>query len=117
MRDHGMALPFSAWVFGCIYISLCRLVVRGEVCVESAVTVAERCCPLSSSVYCAFLKAVARRLLETVIDVADDLPVHEVLRVHDGSSRHEVHCRADEIIAVSDPDNVRIRAVRPDHGV
>ena len=79
MRDHGVTLPFSAWVFGCIYISLSRLVVRGEVCIEFTVMVAERCRPLASSVHCAFLKAVTRSLLEAVVDVAYDLPVHEVL--------------------------------------
>ena len=40
MRYHGMELPFSARVFSCIYITFIRLVIRGEISVESAVMVA-----------------------------------------------------------------------------
>ena len=108
-----MELPFSARVFSCIYITFIRLVIRGEIGVESAVMVAQGSGPLSSAVYCAFLKAVARCFLYPVKDIADNLPVHKVFGMHDRCSRHQMHGGADEIEVVTDSDDIRVRAVRP----
>ena len=78
MGNYCVTFPFPSRVFGGIYISLVRLVVRGEICIETSVAVAQGCSPLASAIDCAFLETVARSFFDAVEDLADNLPVHKV---------------------------------------
>ena len=73
--------------------------------------------PLSATVDSTLLQVVLRRIGETVKDIADGLPVLQVLRGHHGCARHQVHGGAYEIEGVAHADHVGIGNVCPQHGI
>ena len=85
--------------------------------IELAVVIFQRGGPLSAAVGGSLLQVVLRRIGETVEDVADGLPILQVLRGHHGSTRHKMHGGGNEIERVTHADYVRIGNVCPKHGV
>ena len=51
-------------------------------------------------------------VLQQVVNITDDAPVHQVPRVHDGSAGTEKHSGAYHIIIFSHPDDIVVRNVR-----
>ena len=69
------------------------LLVGSQQRIELALVILERCGPLSASVNSSLgrREVVLRRISQLVEDVSHGLPVLQVFRLHDGSSRHQVH--------------------------
>ena len=85
--------------------------------IEAAIVVLQRCGPLTASVDGAFEQAVARRVVERLADVAGNLPVDKVFRLHDGHCRHHVHGGGNQVERVVDANHVGIGQVGPDHRI
>ena len=93
MTHTGEQRPLTLDIGGRINISVAHgaALVGSQESVEAAVVVLQRGSPLASAIDRAFLQVVLRRVRQTVEDVADGLPVLEVVGSHDGGTRHQVH--------------------------
>ena len=91
--------------------------VGSQECPKLTVVVLQRRSPLSAPVDRTFLQVVLRRVGQLVEDIADGLPVLQVLRGHDGSTRHEVHGCGNQVKGIADADDVRVGHVGPQHGI
>ena len=54
---------------------------------------------------------------ESVVGIADELPVHQILGFHERESRAQVHRGAAQVIGVSHANDRGIRNIRPNDGV
>ena len=109
--------PAAARVLGGVDIALPRLVVGREVGVERAVMVAQRRGPLAPAVGRSIAEAVARGVVQAVVDVAYNLPVDKILRVHHGRSGGVEHGGVDHVVVAAHADDVGVGRVNPQHGV
>ena len=91
--------------------------VRSQQSPELPVVILQRGRPLAATIYRSLLHIVFGRVRQPVEDVAHGLPVLQVLRLHDGSARHQVHRSADHIESVADADNVGVGHIGPQHRV
>ena len=73
--------------------------------------------PLAATIDRTLLEVVLRRVCQTVEDIADGLPVLQVLRGHHGSTRHQVHRGGDEVEGIPHADHVGIGHIGPEHRV
>ena len=109
-------LPFAFGVGGRQQELPCVVAVDKDI--ELAVVVFHRAGPHALCIgVLAILQVVFvfhRQLLQRLCTV---LPVQQVFRLHDGSSREVDHRRADHVIGVSDADDVRVGEVGKDNRV
>ena len=93
------------------------LLVGSQQRIELPVVVFQRGGPLTATVGSALLQVVLRRVCQLIEDITYRLPVLQVLRLHDGSTGHEVHGGGYEIEGVAHTDDVGVGHIRPQHGV
>ena len=53
-------------------------------------------------------------LVDLVVGIVDDLPIHQIFRLHDTTSWREVHRGRDHIIGIVDTDDVEIGHIGED---
>jgi hypothetical protein len=94
-----------------------RIIISHEESPESAIVVAERGSPLTTTIHSSVIKVIARSVLNGVCEIRYRFPVYEILASHDRTAREEVHGCCNEIIIIAYTDNVWIRIVRPDIGI
>ena len=93
------------------------LLIRSQECPELTIVVFQRGGPLSTTIDRTLLQIILRRIRQFVEDIAHRLPVHQILRGHDGRTWHEVHRSCHQIEGVSHTNHVRIGHICPQHGI
>ena len=119
MTHTGEQRPLTFDIGGRINISVAHgaALVGSQESIEAPVVVLQRGSPLASAIDRSLLQVVLRRVRQTVEDVADGLPVLEVVGAHDGGSRHQVHGGGNHIESIVHADDIRVRDVGPEHRV
>lgn len=97
----GHECPRTRRVLRAVYVAPVGFVVGREPDVEQSVVVTDARRPLSASVDGTLQQVIAWQVGQLLEDIADGLPVDEVLRPHHRAARHEVHRRADEVVVVA----------------
>ena len=69
--------------------------------------------PLAAPIDGSLLHVVLGRVGQLVEDIADGLPVLQVLRLHDRCTRHQVHRCGYQIEGVAHADHIGIRHISP----
>ena len=85
--------------------------------IELALMILQRGGPLTTSIDRTLQQVVLGRVRQSVEDIADGLPVFQVLRGHHRGTRHQVHRCRHQIERVTHADHVRVRHIRPQHRV
>ena len=88
------------------------LVISNEQGVEGSVNITERCGPLSLAVgITAVTQVIDIIILKEIINLTYQFPVNQVLGVHNGSTRAEIHGGAYHIVIITYSDPVIIRYI------
>ena len=91
--------------------------VGSQQCIELPLVVFQGGRPLSASIYRPFPEVVFRGVGQLVEDITYRLPVLQVFRCHDGTTRHQVHRGGYHIKSVAYPDDIGVWHVSPQHRV
>ena len=78
----------------------------------------KRCCPLSATVtILTIFKIITIRCLYPLQRIAAILPVHQIIRFQNGSSRKNEHSSGYHVVHITYTDYIRIREITEDDGI
>ena len=97
---------------GAVQVAL-LLVVGDKQRIVNAVMIAQGSGPLAGAIgILAVPQVVNVIVLQYIIDVTDDAPVHQVPRMHDGGAGAEKHGGTHHVVVLPHPDNIVVRDIR-----
>ncbi len=105
--------PRPGRILGRIYVRFIRMVVGREQRVKATVMVAQRCSPLPLAIHRPAIETIGRSVFERIKYIAYHLPVDKVTRMHNRTSRHQVHGGRYHIIIIPNPYHIGIRHIGP----
>ena len=117
MGQSGYERPLAGGIVGGVEVAFERGIVGREIGVVATVAVTQRGGPLSASVDGALHQIILRFFVDTVVEVAHDVPVDQVFGVHDGGARHEVHRGTYQVEVVAHAYHVGVGNIGPHDGV
>ena len=117
VRNARVQRPALTRVFCRINVATERLVVGREVKIVEAVVVAQRRCPLPTSIHGALLHVVFWSVVERREHIAHCFPVYKVFRVHHRRTWHKVHGGRNEPVVVAHANHIGVRHVGPHHWI
>ena len=119
MRQTRHEFPRTCWIHGRIDVGTTHIahLIGRKKDVKLPVVIFERCGPLAATIDSASLQIVARGIGQSVHHIANGLPVHKVLRPHNGHTRKLVHRGGDHIEVIIDTNHIGIGHISPKNWV
>ena len=77
--------------------------------IELAIMISKSCCPHTLTIIICFaLKTFTICPIKGIKNISRNLPVHQIIRSQNHTTRHEIHCGTNHVVNVAYTNNVRI---------